>query len=276
MNVLVSVDMEGVAGVASRGQVMPGRPDYGVGRALMTGEANAAAAGAFDAGADAVLVNDSHGPMDNLVGEDLDRRVSYVVGSPKPLVMMEGLDHATGVALLVGYHAGPQEEQGVLAHAYSGLAFADLLLNGASLTELELNALLAAAYGVPIGLVTGDDAICLLAEKVLPGVVTVPVKTAIGLTAARSLHPEAAREAVCAGAALAVSAARQGLVRPMAIPTELVVEAELRPHGAAELVARVPGTERVGARGVRSVVRDPHELLDVVTVWAELTAAYLA
>ncbi len=81
MQVLISVDMEGVAAVATRGHV-PGAPDYGVGRALMTREVNAAADGTFAGGATAVLVNDSHGPMDKLVGEELDPRVGYVVGSP--------------------------------------------------------------------------------------------------------------------------------------------------------------------------------------------------
>jgi hypothetical protein len=46
--------------------------------------------------------------------------------------------------------------------------------------------------------------------------------------------------------------------------------------GATELLAKVPGTERIGARGVRRVMRDPQEMLDVIGVWAHLTSAYLA
>jgi D-amino peptidase len=276
MNVLISIDMEGVAGIATRGQVIPGRPDYQIGRALMTGEANAAAAGAFDSGARSVLVNDSHGPMDNLLGEDLDRRVEYVVGSPKPLSMMQGLDDAIDVALFVGYHAGPQEEVGVLAHSFSGLAFADLKLNGEPLTELGLNTLLAASRGVPVGLVTGDDAICRLAEKLIPGVVTVQVKTAIGITATRSLTPTAAREAIQAGAAEAVAGARDGRVAPVTVPPELVLEATFRPHNAAEAAVRVPGSERVAANVVRQAVSTPQQALDLIFVWGQLTAAYVA
>ena len=181
-----------------------------------------------------------------------------------------------GVALLVGYHAGPQESTGVLAHCYSGLAFADLRLNDQPLTELWLNALLAGARGVPVGLVTGDDAICRVATELLPDVVAVSVKTALGQTAARSLHPRTAREAVRDGARRAVEAATAGRLQPLQVPADLVLDAEFRPNGAAELAAKVPGSSRMSARVVRRRMRDPDEMLDVIAVWADLTAAYVA
>jgi D-amino peptidase len=274
VDVLISVDMEGVAGVATRRQVMPGEADYPVGRALMTAEANAAVAGAFDGGATSVVVNDSHGPMDNLLGEELDPRADYVVGSPKPLEMVQEATPGTGVALFVGYHAGAGDPAGVLAHTYSSAAFADVRLNGWPVTEAELNGLILATAGVPVGLVSGDDVICGVAERALPGVVAVAVKTALGRTAARSRHPAAARDAIRAGAARAVAKATSGALRPAAIPSELMVEAELRPHGAAELAARVPGTTRVGDRTVRRAMADPREMLDVLVVWSALTSQY--
>src|SRR5438309_2341273 len=104
--VYVSVDMEGMAGIASLDQVIPGRAHYEEGRRLMTAEANAVALGAFDGGASSVLLNDSHGPMDNLIGAELDPRVEYVVGSPKRLAMVEQVDSGFDMALFIGYHAG--------------------------------------------------------------------------------------------------------------------------------------------------------------------------
>src|ERR1035437_7483564 len=82
VDVLISVDMKGVAGIATRQQTNPGGRDYPIARALMTAEANAAVAGAFDGGATSVVVNDSHGPMDNLLGEQLDPRADYVKAFP--------------------------------------------------------------------------------------------------------------------------------------------------------------------------------------------------
>jgi D-amino peptidase len=276
VDVLISVDMEGVAGIATRQQIHPKGHDYPIARALMTAEANAAVAGAFDGGATSVVVNDSHGPMDNLLGEQLDPRADYVVGDPKPLEMMQEVTPQTGVVLFVGYHAGAADPAGVLAHTYSGSGFADVRLNGRSISEAELNALIAATAGVPIGLVTGDDVICAVAEKAFPGVVTVAVKTALGRTAARSKHPAAAREAIAAGAARAVASAAAGAIQPVAIPGELVIEAELRPNGAADMAVLVPGTERTDARTVRYQAPSPRVAMDVLTVWSTLTSQYVS
>lgn len=78
-----------------------------------------------------------------------------------------------------------------------------------------------------------------------------------------------------AGAQQAVEAAAAGRLQPLTLPDELVVEAEFRPHGVAELATRVPGSERVAARVVRRRMQHPDEMLDVINVWAQLTAAYL-
>jgi D-amino peptidase len=274
MNVLISVDLEGVAGIATRQQIHPGGRDYAIARALMTAEANAAVSGAFDGGATSVAVNDSHGPMDNLLAEQLDQRAELVIGDPKPLDMMQELSEETGVVLFVGYHAGVADPCGVLAHTYSGSAFADVRLNGLSISEAELNGLVAATAGVPIGLVTGDDVICDVARRVFPGVETVQVKTSVARTAARSKHPVAAREAISAGAARAVVNAASGAIHPVAIPDELVIEAELRPNGAIDLVALVPGTERIGSRTVRYEAAGPRQAMNVLVVWSTLTSQY--
>src|SRR3984957_17407803 len=244
-------------------------------RVLMTAEANAAVAGAFDGGATSVVVNDSHGPMDNLLGEQLDPRADYVIGDPRPLDMVQEVTPQTGVVLFVGYHAGAGDPAGVLAHTYSGSGFADVRLNGRSISEAELNALLAATAGVPVGLVTGDDVICAVAERAFPGVVNVPVKTSLGRTAARSMHPVAARQAIAAGAERAVAAAASGAIQPIPVPSELAIEVDLRLNGAAELAAKVPGTERTGTSSVRFQADSPRVAMDVLIVWSTLVRQYL-
>ncbi len=105
-NVFVSIDMEGIAGIAHLKQVWRGSDDFPASRELMTGEANAAVAGAFDGGATGVVVNDSHGDMYNLLAEKMDPRAELLIGSPKPLSMMQGFGAEFDVALFIGYHAG--------------------------------------------------------------------------------------------------------------------------------------------------------------------------
>src|SRR6266536_481168 len=175
--VFISIDMEGIAGIAHRQQVTRGMGDYSIGRELMTGEANAAIDGAFEGGATSVVVNDSHGDMFNLLQERLDPRAELILGSPKvPLSMMQGFGADFDVALFVGYHAAAGTEGAVLDHTYSGRLLYDVRLNERSVTEAELNAAYAGAHGVPVGLVSGDDKICAQAAARLPGLRTVVVK----------------------------------------------------------------------------------------------------
>ncbi|MYZ40951.1 MULTISPECIES: M55 family metallopeptidase, partial [unclassified Streptomyces] len=106
MNVLISVDMEGISGIVHPTETNPDRYDYARGRALMTAEANAVIAGVLDAEpAAAVLVADAHGPFRNLLPEELDRRAHLVRGKPRPLGMLGGLDEHTDAAMFIGYHA---------------------------------------------------------------------------------------------------------------------------------------------------------------------------
>ena len=90
MKIFISADIEGVAGVVNAQQGTPGNPEYERARRLMTEEVNAAIAGAFDGGAAYVLVNDSHGPMVNLIPEDLDPRAECIIGRPKAMNMAAG------------------------------------------------------------------------------------------------------------------------------------------------------------------------------------------
>ena len=88
MKVFISVDMEGVSGITDPEDVLPDGADYQRGRVFMTGDANAAILGAFDGGADEVLVNDSHWIMRNLLLEQLDPRARTIKGFHKSLCMV--------------------------------------------------------------------------------------------------------------------------------------------------------------------------------------------
>jgi D-amino peptidase len=269
MHVYISVDMEGVAGVASPAQLDPGSYGYPRAQELMTGEANAAVAGAFAGGATEITVSDSHGSMDNLIAEDLDPRARLVFGSPRLHAMVSGIEAGCDLALFVGYHAAAAEP-GVLAHSFSG-KFTGVRLNGDAVSETELNAFHCATYGVPVALVTGDEAICELVRKRLPGTRTVSVKRPVGWTAADSIHPAAARAAIQLAAAEAVAAV--DTIETPSVPRRLMLEVATRTPTMAELCALVPGTARVGVATVCREMADPGELLRVLAVWYNLAAA---
>lgn len=269
VNVFISIDMEGVAGIAHGQQVARGSDDYPAGRLLMTQEANAAVAGALAGGATSVVVNDSHGDMRNLLPERMDRRAELLIGSPKLTQgMMQGLDERFTVALFIGYHAMAGTQDAILDHTYSGAVVYDLRVNGESWGEGELNAALAGSYGVPVGLVTGDDKACAQAEKQLPGVRTVVVKHALGRSVARSLHPAEARDAIEAAARQAVAAASD--LHPFTMQPPFVLEMDFASTGAAEVAALAPGSERIGSRTLRYTTDDMREVYRARMAWTTL------
>jgi D-amino peptidase len=176
--VYISVDLEGISGINGDDQTSAGAAEYGRARKLMAEDANAAIRGAFEGGATDVLVNDSHGGQRNLLPEDLDPRARLISHSFKRHGMMEGLDETFDAIIFVGYHAKADSPRGVFAHTGSGVV-RDLQINGKSVGEGGMNAVLAQWYGVPVVMVTGDDVAVEQQKETVPGVRTVAVKRAI-------------------------------------------------------------------------------------------------
>ena len=94
MKVLISADMEGVTGVTCPDDCEPGHSRWERCRRLLTGDVNAAVAGFVEAGADEVVVNEAHADMRNLLIDQLDPRATLLIGTHKPLGMMEGIDRS--------------------------------------------------------------------------------------------------------------------------------------------------------------------------------------
>jgi len=251
MKVYVSVDMEGVAGISPPKPTSRGDSGYPDAVGLMIGEANAAIDGAFAGGATEVLVNDSHGGMYNLRPAEIDRRARLLQGQ-KAWSMIEGAgpDRGFGVALFVGYHARAGHPRGTIAHTYSGRPTLSRL-NGRLVGESGMNAAVLGQWGVPVGLVSGDDA---LAEEVadwLPWAERVIVKEATGGSSAATLHPAAAGELIRDAAARAVRRAAAGELQPLKVDPPVVVEVEYVNGVTADFAAIIPGAVRFGDRGVR-------------------------
>lgn len=267
MDVFISVDMEGLAGVTSMRQIVRGTDDYARARQMMTDEANAAVAGAIEAGATRVVVSDSHGDMGNLLPDRLDRRAELVAGTPKlPWSMLTGIGPDFACALFIGYHAGGGTEAAVLDHTYTGF-FTDVRVNGDTWNETHLNAALAGSFGVPVGLVTGDDKCCEQAKR-LKGIRTVAVKQGIGRHVASSLSPHVAHERIRRAAIEAVRASRELLVfRPK---PPLVLEIDMANTACAELAALAPGTERPAPRTARFESEDVQEMIRCLLAWMYL------
>jgi len=275
MNVYVSIDMEGVAGVVHVDQTRRTGHDYERARRWMTEEANATVAGAYEGGATAVLVNDSHGDMRNLLVDELDPRAELISGSLKPLSMVQGVGREFGVALFVGYHAGAGSRAGILDHTYYGRVVARCRVGGRDWNETAINAAVCGTFGVPVALVTGDSAVCAQAKEFLPDVETVVVKDAITRYAARCLSPRAARERIREGAARAVRFAAGGKLAPFRPDPPHRLEVDFANAACADAAELVPGTVRSGGVTTLYEAPDAGTLLQVLQAWTLLGASTL-
>lgn len=207
--VYISVDMEGISGINGPDQTSSGGAEYGRARRLMVEDANAAVRGAFAGGATEVLVNDSHGSQRNLLPEDLDPRARLISHTFKRHGMMEGLDDSFDAVVFVGYHAKAGSPRGLFAHTGSGRV-ADLAVNGVSVGEGGMNALVAQWYGVPVIVVTGDDVAIAEQRATVPDVRGVVVKRAINSRAVELLPLAEARREIETAVREGVSTARRG------------------------------------------------------------------
>lgn len=247
--VYISVDMEGVAGIVHEDQTNPydsrWADEYRRACALMTAEANAAVEGAVRAGAGRIVVNDSHWHMRNILAESLHPAAELSSGSPKPWSMVHGIDGGFDVLFLVGYHARAGTAAAGIDHTYTDVIYS-VRLNGVAVGEIGLNAALAAEYGVPVTLVTGDRAVCREAEEMFADVETVVVKESLGRQAARSVHPSVA----CAR--ITDAAVRATRLRPRAtrLDAPMTIDVDFVKTHHADMAELVPGSVRVADRSV--------------------------
>ncbi|MBR8312877.1 M55 family metallopeptidase [Burkholderia dolosa] len=267
MKILISTDIEGVAGVFAVEQTRAGNPEYERARRWMTAEANAAIEGAFAAGAQAVWVNDSHGSFRNLLPDGLDARARIVLGKPRTLGMMAGLEQRPDLVFMIGFHAKSQT-RGVLAHTINSFAFTQVWVNGVELGEAGLYGALAREYGAHVALATGDDVFVDETRPLFPDARFEIVKTASGASSGDTLTPAASCARIAAAARDAVERAlsagrRAGDHRPAPAACTLRVQTA----ALADLFCMLPTLERVDAvtlrfdaRSVEHVVRTLNSL----------------
>jgi D-amino peptidase len=277
MKVLISVDYEGISGIFS----WPDKNDMDLGgqiailRRLMTEETNAAILGVLDAAPSAeIIVGDSHDTARNLLPESLHPRAELIGGWPRALSMVEGVDASCDFLFLVGYHAKAGAVGGALDHTYSGSTVQEVRVNGKSVGETELNGAVAGHFGVPVGLVSGDDTLMNGLEGVLdPRVKRVVVKRAISRYASRCLHPEEARRRIREAAREAVSA--KARPAPLVWSGDCRLEMDLKSTAMTYASMDFPEVEFAGGRTFRfRPAKDYLTLFKRLMAFLEFTAAY--
>ncbi len=267
MKLFISVDMEGITGLPDYTFVDSSKHNYERARRIMTEEANAIIEGALSAGAQEVLVNDSHSKMNNILVEELHPEAYLITGDVKPYSMVQSLDESYAGAVFAGYHSRAGQP-GVMSHSMI-FGVRNFFINDVAVGELGLNAFVAGYYGVPVIMVAGDDGACREANALLDGVVTVAVKESISRSAIKTLHPKKAQSLLSEGIQKAI--AKKDHIKPLIPPDKPILKIEFANYGQAEWAALMPGCHIIdGTTIVQFNAKDILEAYRAMLVMTEL------
>lgn len=259
----ISADIEGVAGVVNIDQLMPDQFEYPQARKWMTNEVSAACDAAFSSGIDEIVISDSHGNGQNLLLDELPANVQVVRSWPRPLCMMEGIQEGDYVgALLLGYHSGSTNQHGILAHTLHGGGIKEVRINEQPASETVISAATAAHFGVPVIMVSGDDAYIEHARDVLESthgpIETTITKWTSSRTCSRTRLPQDACQLI--GSAVNTALSRVDEFQAQALSGAIQLDIECIKRSAADLLAYLPDVDCVNSHTVRFMGQDMVEI----------------
>lgn len=186
--IYIITDLEGISGVYRFAQTTEtDTPLARQAREFFMGDLAAVVRGLRHGGATEILVLDGHGNQ-ALLPELMPPGAKYITGLPRP-EPFPGLDGTCAGVVLLGFHAMMGTPDGVLHHTQSSKTENRYWYNGIESGEIAQCAAVAGHFGVPVILVTGDEATCREAERFLgPTCVKVAVKKGLARESAM-LYP---------------------------------------------------------------------------------------
>ena len=268
VKIYIHTDLEGISGV-DRFEMMDQATDgYQKARKLLMEDINAAVEGAFDGGADEVVVLDSHDGAHNFLPELLDKRAKVDPRANKK--WWAALDDTYSGTFFIGAHAMSGTLNGFLDHTQNSMNWHDYSINGRRVGELAQWALVAGAagasipdrrdnFGVPMLMVSGDEAACKEAHDFFDPIETAVVKKAVGRNKAECLPLDEAHARIREAAKKSIALIGKAKPFKVKMPMEIVLEFNRADY--CDAAAKLPGWERLDARTIRKVTSDPLELL---------------
>ncbi|MBT4149916.1 MAG: M55 family metallopeptidase [Candidatus Marinimicrobia bacterium] len=262
--IFISADLEGVVGAVTGEQLGPGGFEYNRFREFMTAEVNAAIEAAKSAGATEILVADSHGNGQNLLIEKLPKDVKLIRSWPRPLGMMEGIDSSFDGVIFTGYHASTDNKEGVRAHTFSSARLTSLKVNGKVMTEGSWNAAVAGEFGVPVIMISGDDAAVNEVKSVIGNAEGAIVKESISFHSAKSLHPEAAYDLIAEKTSYAVKNIKK--YKPYKIKGPVTVSVSFKHYQPSQILSYLKMFKRTDSHTIEFKAKDMIEASYIMRV----------
>ena len=222
---------------------------------MLMGDHNAAIDGAFAGGADHVTVLDSHGPG-GFARELLDPRAEE---DTKPNKKWWGImDDSFDATFFIGAHAMAGTMSGFLDHTQSSASWFEYSINGRPMGELAQWALVAGNWGLPLVMVSGDEAACVEATRFFDPCRPVAVKRGLSRQRAECYDLDEVRARIRRAAQEAIAIIPDA--KPFVPSKPMEIRLTFTRADYADNAATHAGVERIDARTVRKVTDDPLEL----------------
>ena len=272
MKAYVSIDYEGLPGIASVSMLSPRSSQYGRSIKIVTKIAKIVAEELLKNGFDRVVIADSHGSMTNIDYTELPRNTTLIQGFPRPYSMVSELDGSFKAVLFIGYHASAGTQYAILDHTYSGRTFYRIWINGMRVSEYLLNSLVAGEYGVPSILLAGDSHLEEDVKRYTPWTVFVPLKKGISRYAASYDSFDEVIEELRRGVFTAIQRLKRGEVRPFIVNKPVVLKIEFRDSIFADAAEVLPGVIREDAYTIKYKANNAKEILGIIETLALVAA----
>ena len=262
LKVFISVDMEGIAGVVTGDQLGPNGFEYEKFREFMTSEALAAVHAAKESGATEIVVTDSHGNGENLLIDKFPPDIRVIRSWPRKLGMMAGIDSTFDAAIFIGYHASTNNPKGVRAHTFSSATLTRVAINGNVASEGSWNAAIAGHFGVPVILISGDDAAVAEVNEQIGEVEKAAVKNNLSFHSANTLTPQAAQQLIAQKVKAAFG--RLNEFKPFKVSSPVHLDISFKHYQPPELLAYLREVKRTDAHSIRYTVKDMVEASEFI------------
>ena len=264
MKLYLSADIEGTAGIVTWDETEIGRDTYPYFARQMTREVCAAAEGAELSGYE-TTVKDAHDSARNLDPAGLPPSARLIRGWTRDLFcMMGGLDQDRYDAVaFTGYHSDATSAGNPLSHTMD-TAVQCVRINGEPASEFTINAYMAGMLGIPVVFLSGDEALCRAAERMIPGIATVASKTGMG-SAVIARHPDVVCDEIRRTVQAALSELHQNPDRRAAclpvMPAPFEISVEYKDWNQAHRLSFYPGATSPDAKTVAFASADYREIM---------------
>ncbi|WP_461865827.1 M55 family metallopeptidase [Thermococcus sp.] len=251
MRAFISIDLEGMPFIVSREHLFVKGALYSEARKIATEITLTVAEALHEKGFDEVIVADSHGPMVNLLIDELPEYVEIVRGFPRPLSMV-AFAKGSDIGMFLGYHAKAGTGYATFDHTYSGASVDYLEINGVRVSEFLLNSYVLGHYGIPVVLVGGDAK--LIEEDVrrfTPWAVEIPFKNAISRYAAKSPSMKKLKKELKIAVAEAIRRYEKGMTEPLKVKEPVTVRLRLLRSDMADAAELLPQINRIDGKTVK-------------------------